>query len=80
MNETRLREIVTTIDRQLLRLAADETPNRTKDDLAKSIGELVGLLALGPEPELRTCPECSRRVRREATRCGFCWVRLMPLA
>ena len=29
-------------------------------------------LALGPEPALRVCPSCSRRILREATRCRYC--------
>lgn len=40
--------------------------------------DLVDLLALGPEPELRSCPACGRRVMRAARRCGFCWGALAP--
>ena len=38
MTEIRLHEILATIDRELLLLAADDTPSRTKDDLVKSLG------------------------------------------
>lgn len=40
--------------------------------------DLVALLALGPEPELRSCTQCGRRVMRAARRCGHCWSLLAP--
>ncbi len=42
--------------------------------------ELVDALALGPAPELRDCPSCGKSGMRAATRCGFCWTKLAPLA
>lgn len=39
---------------------------------------LVDLLALGPEPDLRSCPSCGRQVMRAARRCGYCWNELRP--
>ena len=41
---------------------------------------LVDSLALGPAPEMRECPVCKHRGLRAATRCGFCWTALAPLA
>ena len=40
--------------------------------------ELVALLALGPEPEMRQCPVCKHSIRRVATRCRSCWSRVTP--
>jgi hypothetical protein len=39
---------------------------------------LVGVLAPGPAPELRTCPVCQRDCRRAASLCGGCWTKLAP--
>jgi hypothetical protein len=41
---------------------------------------LVELLALMPPPELRECPSCGMTGMRAATRCGYCWTALKPLA
>jgi hypothetical protein len=43
-------------------------------------GQLVHLL--GPEPEraTRKCPRCGNLGMREATRCGYCWLKLVPLS
>jgi hypothetical protein len=43
--------------------------------LANSWARLSKLIALEPEPELRTCPHCGQRVMRVATRCLHCWKR-----
>jgi len=41
-------------------------------------GKLVDLLALGPPPELRTCPHCGGEGMLAATRCSTCWAKLTP--
>ena len=41
---------------------------------------LVDALALGSAPELRECPSCGNTGMRAATRCGYCWVALIPPA
>ena len=77
-----LRPVVAAIDREMSRLA-DGTLTETRigiGELLVSWGELVELLALGPAPEMRECPACQHRGMRAATRCGFCWTRLPPLA
>lgn len=48
--------------------------------LREAWSALVATLALGPAPELRTCPACGNTGRRAATRCGYCWAALPPLA
>lgn len=42
-------------------------------------GELVALLALGPQPETRECPKCHGIGMRAASRCGRCWAALEAL-
>jgi len=46
--------------------------------LRASWGRLVELLALGPAPELRSCPHCGSVGMQAATRCGSCWKKLDP--
>jgi hypothetical protein len=46
--------------------------------VVESWGRLVDFLALGPAPELRECPHCGAAGMREATRCGYCWGKLVP--
>ncbi len=48
------------------------------DDLRASVAELAGVLALGPELEVRSCPVCKGVCMRTATLCGSCWTRLTP--
>ncbi len=48
--------------------------------LVRSWGRLVDFLALGPAPELRTCPHCGEVGMRAATLCGYCWRKLVPPA
>jgi len=46
--------------------------------LRPSRESLVGLLALGPAPELCRCPNCGSNGTRAATRRGQCWEKLVP--
>jgi hypothetical protein len=43
-------------------------------------GQLVHLLASEPERATRKCPRCGNAGMREATRCGYCWLKLVPLS
>jgi hypothetical protein len=38
------------------------------------------ILDLGSPPDLRVCPTCGNTAMPAATRCGFCWIGLPPLA
>ena len=77
-----LRPVVAAIDAQMSRLAQG-TPIEARTgigELLESWAVLVEILALGPAPEMRECPVCKHRGLRAATRCGFCWTALAPLA
>jgi hypothetical protein len=77
-----LRPVVAAIDREMSRLT-DGTLSEGRTgfgELLESWAELVKLMALGPAPEMRECPACGHRGTRAATRCGFCWTPLTPLA
>ena len=41
--------------------------------------DLLAALALGPAPELRACPACSQLGMRAASRCGHCWIAIVPM-
>lgn len=80
---SRLRVTIALIDRDLARLPVGPPSDELGEllgSLRASFADLVAQLGLGAEPELRPCPACHRRVRRAATRCGFCWSTLAPLA
>jgi hypothetical protein len=73
-----LRTLVATFDRELKSCLSGPASTTTKDELLGSWAELVTLLALGPEPELRACPVCKHTGMLAATRCGYCWTKLSP--
>jgi hypothetical protein len=78
---SRLRATLAAIESALARLPPDITnDNRATpaDGLRASVADLVGQLALGPEPAYRPCPVCKRLGMSVATRCGHCWATLAP--
>ena len=80
---SRMRTTVAAIQREIARLTKDGANGDEKGALTGLTGpwaELVGQLALGPEPEVRECPSCKAIGIREATLCGFCWTKLEPPA
>ena len=77
----RLRTVIAEIDRELSLLPTPEDDGvAATRPLRRSWAELVELLALGPAPETRLCPTCGQVGMRAATRCGYCWSKLSPLA
>ena len=81
---SRLRATVASIDAQIASLkaapAADGEGAAKTDTsvLSSAWADLVGQLALGPEPELRECPFCHKFGMRAAKVCGSCWTKLTP--
>ena len=75
-----LHAVIAVITRELDHLPIQPTAvaRETVAELRAFWGELVTLLALPPEPELRECPSCKHVGMRAATRCGHCWVKLVP--
>ena len=70
---TTLRALVAVIDRDL----ASAAPSA---ELRVAWAQMVETLALGPAPELRSCPICGEIGMRAATRCIRCWTTLPALA
>ena len=78
---SRLRATIAAIEHELARLPPEVTnDNRATpaDALRASVADLVGQLALGPEPEYKQCPVCRHVGMRVATVCGHCWTKLTP--
>jgi hypothetical protein len=73
-----LRPIIEALDVEMSRLAARSGGAAESKALLASWAELVEYLALGPPPELRTCPSCGAVGMRAATMCGNCWAPLVP--
>lgn len=75
-----VRKAVEAVDREMSRLAGrssvEDAPSLNL--LRASWGQLVELLALGPRPESRACPHCGSVGMLSATRCGRCWMELIP--
>jgi len=75
---SRLRALVTTLNDALSDLAAAEKAAGRASSLGSvqsAWADLERSLALGPEPELRVCPSCSRSILSVATRCRYCFVK-----
>jgi hypothetical protein len=71
-----LRPMVADVESELVSLLAQADSKgyaQTSARLAESWHRLVAVMALGTAPELRTCPHCKYRIRRQATRCIQCW-------
>jgi hypothetical protein len=75
---SRLRATVATVEREISRLSRDDDSGSTPAGLVASWADLVDLLDLGPEPEVRECPVCKNIGMRTATLCGYCWTKLEP--
>jgi hypothetical protein len=78
---TKLRSMIATIDGELGALVAAPAGAISPAailELRASWARLVGVLALGPEPAVTSCPVCRRTVMRAARLCGHCWTRLRP--
>ncbi|HEY2513002.1 MAG TPA: hypothetical protein VGI39_19175 [Polyangiaceae bacterium] len=73
-----LRTLVTAVEVGVTHATAPEATANDKQALARAWGSLVQHLALGPAPETRACPRCSREIMCAATICGYCWSRLVP--
>ena len=69
---SRLRALAASVDRHVVELSAQDLTNESAQSLKRAWSALSKALALGEEPMLRECPNCSRRIPREATRCRYC--------
>jgi hypothetical protein len=73
-----LRPMVASVESELASLQAPENQAsfaHASVKLAEAWHRLVELMALGTEPEHRSCPHCQYRILVKATRCIQCWKR-----
>jgi hypothetical protein len=78
---SRLRSTIAAIEGALARLPLEVTNDNgatPTDGLRASVADLVGQLALGPEPEYQRCSVCRHLCMSGATACGHCWTKLRP--
>ena len=83
MEHTELRKCISDVEKHLGALdegATQEERTREGAALRAAWARLVAALALGPEPETRSCPHCGRTIMRDATRCLHCWAKRTPPA
>ena len=79
---SRLRATIAAIESALARLPPEVTNDNgatPADSLRASVADLVGQLALGPEPEYRRCSACGHSCMSGATVCGHCWTPMATL-
>ena len=78
---SKLRDLVAAVDHEVSLLPRPESAaeDERSNGLRAAWKALVDLMALGPEPEYRTCPTCGNMGMRTATVCGYCWSKLPPL-
>jgi hypothetical protein len=78
MDTAKLEAAIERVDRAIDDVSSGYPESRSALHIAW--GQLVHLL--GPEPEraTRKCPRCGNLGMRQATRCGYCWLKLVPLS
>jgi hypothetical protein len=78
MDLEKLQGAVEQVDREIVSLG------RSADGQASALGlawsRLVTILALEPRRATRACPRCGELGMRDATVCGYCWLKLVPPA
>jgi hypothetical protein len=77
-SRSQLRALAATLDRHVSDLSNQAQVGETSQNLKLAWLALSKALALGPEPTLRSCPKCNRRIPREATRCRYCMTQSAP--
>lgn len=72
---SKLRALSERVERGLAALEVGSEPGAFAAEKAAVLSawsELSATLALEPEPALRQCPHCQRRILEQATRCRYC--------
>ena len=69
-----LRIAVQRVDRGIADLSRDGSVA-----LQSAWSQLLSALALEPQRPTRACPRCGNSGMADATLCGYCWLKLVPL-
>jgi hypothetical protein len=75
MDPGKLRGAIDQVDREIAVLAQG-VPGQVSP-LRTAWSRLVALLAIEPPRAMRTCPRCGQLGMRDATLCGYCWLKLV---
>jgi hypothetical protein len=73
-----LQGAVEQVDREIAHLGPSQ--NGASSRLGVAWSRLVSILALEPPRAMRACPRCGESGMRDATVCGYCWLKLVPNA
>jgi hypothetical protein len=76
---SRLRTLVAGVEKEITLATSAAVPPqspRPSTGLEVAWSDLVHMLDLGSEPEMRACPACGRLSMLGATRCMHCWASL----
>ena len=77
MNREKLQAAVEKVERAIEGVSAGFPESRSALHIAWR--QLVRLLAPERRRETRNCPRCGNPGMPEATLCGYCWLKLLPL-
>jgi len=75
MDLRKLQGAVDQVDREIAVFAGATSPEAAP--LRDAWSRLVGVLALEPPQPMRNCPRCGEAGMRDATVCGYCWMKLV---
>ena len=81
MQHTEMRTLLARVQGQIavVTAAASTDENRAHAaELETPFAALVKHVDVGVAPEVRVCPGCQQTGMREATTCGYCWMKLTP--
>jgi hypothetical protein len=79
MDPGTLRGAIDQVDREIAVLGQG-VPGQASP-LRTAWSRLVTLLAIEPSRAMRNCPRCGQPGMRDATLCGYCWLKLVaPMA
>ncbi|TMB26773.1 MAG: hypothetical protein E6J62_19080 [Deltaproteobacteria bacterium] len=78
MDLGKLQGAVDQVDREIGVLG--RSANGQGSALGLAWSRLVTVLALEPPRPMRACPRCGELGMRDATVCGYCWLKLVPPA
>jgi hypothetical protein len=76
MDLDKLQGAVDQVDREIAVLG--RSANFPGSALGLAWSRLVTMLALEPPRATRACPRCGELGMRDATVCGYCWLKLVP--
>lgn len=81
MQHTEMRSLLARVQGHIAVVSAAASTDESRAhaaELETSFAALVKHVDVGVAPEVRVCSGCQRTGMREATTCGYCWMKLTP--